>query len=287
MKMASHKSDKTKQSNEYLNIHVKKILDDIIDVAYSGESEENREKYKDFSIYITDKELRSKSGHYISNEHKIEIFNISLGSNVVVKVSIHELAHHIEYCKNKKCGHQDAFYTEFRKLLYAGLNMQLFTVEDVKKDRFHNDSNKVAKIVEEWIPNYIHYSTDSIVFYVKSSYYTEKLLKERGYEWNSAQRIWSRNVFMEEKEQEIEFLNSIHAEYDISEASSVHIQSVCYINAVATKPVEFEELKKQGFVFQKTNTKIVWKKKVDKKESSQEILKLKDTECLKNVNFYI
>lgn len=286
--MAYQKSVSNKQDSvNYLNAHVKKMLDDIIDVAYCNEPEENRKNYKDFTIDITSRELLSKSGHYIIKERKIEIFNLSLGSEVTVKVSIHELAHHIDQCKNGSTGHKVPFYKEFKTLLYAALNMQLFTPGDVKLDTFHNDSNKVAKIVEEWVPNYVNYRKDSIVFYVKSSYYTKTLLQKNGYMWDDSQRLWKKEVFIAEKENEITFLNSIHAEYDISEATSMHIQNVCYINAVATKIAEFEELKRQGFTFQRTNTRTVWKKKMDAKESNREIERLKSIDALKKVNFFI
>lgn len=268
------------------NEQIKKVLDTIIELAYRNEPAENIADYKDFHISITEKELRSKSGHYIAGDRLIEIFNLSLGSHIAVKTCLHELAHHIDQCKNGTTGHKEPFYEEYTKLLYAALNMRILTTEEIDIDSFHNDSNKVKRIVKNWIPEYVETrESKNIILYVKDGYYVATLLKEHGYVRELNNKMWHKEVSAENQEEEIQFLNSIHAEYDIGSLTSATLQKYGYIIATgATCEVE-EELKREGFSFQRVNYSSVWKKKVSVKEYSSTLKNLHLQKHFKHVKF--
>ena len=140
---------------------IKNILCDIIDYAYPDD--EKKENYKNFSIKLLKKENRTLNGYYTYKGNSIRIMNPSNGNELNFKTCIHELSHHVDWCNRGCSGHGKEFYQHYRELLYAGLNMRLFTKEDfmTEKDR-SNDRNKVQKILDEWEPAYVDYKKTEI-----------------------------------------------------------------------------------------------------------------------------
>lgn len=269
-----------------LNTKIKKILEDIIDVAYAGEPEENLINYKKFCINIVGKECKGVSGWYKPTKRLIEVFNLSRGSNMIVKTCIHELAHHIDQCRNGSSGHQAPFYKEYRDLLYAGLNMRIFTPEDVTTDNWANDRNKVAKIVEEWEPNYIEYDmTSTTTIYVSGGYEQREILKQNGYGWDGIQKKWCKDVKTDEIENEETFLNSLGLEFSSSDGLS--IEAVAYIIADGNSYEVKDKLKAEGFFFSKNGKKAAWKKKVNASEAKEEIDRLEGISELSQLSYKI
>lgn len=269
-----------------LNIKIKKILEDIIDVAYAGEPEENLINYKKFCINIVGKECKGVSGWYKPAKRLIEVFNLSRGSNMIVKTCIHELAHHIDHCRNGSSGHQAPFYKEYKDLLYAGLNMRIFTSEDVTTDNWSNDRNKVAKIVEEWEPNYVEYDMASITtIYVSGGYEQKEVLKQNGYGWDGIQKKWCKDVETDEVEDEEAFLSNLGLEFASSDGLS--IEAVAYIVADGNTYEIKDKLKVEGFFFSKNGKKAVWKKKVNASEAKEEIDRLEGISELSQLSYKI
>lgn len=270
-----------------LSVKVKKILEDIIDLAYKDEPEENRANYKRFFIEIVNKECKTVGGWYMPSKRTIQVHNLSHGSGKTVKTCIHELAHHLDYCKNGKSGHQEPFYAEYRKLLYAALNMRIFTAEDVKSDNWSNDRNKVFKMLSEWAPDYIDYNTDSVTISVTNGYEQRMQLKSHGYGWDGIQQVWSKEISSEELETEEEFLSAHGLEYRTSEGAELNIDAVGYIIADGRTYDAKEALKEEGFFFSSKGKKPAWKKKVVLGQAKEEIERLHKTEKFKEVIFKI
>lgn len=269
-----------------LNTKIKKTLEDIIDVAYAGEPEENLENYKKFYFNLIAKECATVSGWYKPQKRLIEVFNLSRGSGLIVKTCIHELAHHIDQCRNGFSGHQKPFYDEYTKLLYASLNMKIFTPEDVATDNWSNDRNKVAKIVEDWEPNYVEYDMASTTtIYVSGGYEQREVLKQNGYSWDGIQKKWCKDVETDEIENEETFLNSLGLEFSSSEGLS--IEAVGYIVADGNTYEAKDILKSEGFFFSKNGKKAVWKKKVDVSGAKEEIARLRKIEGLESLDYKI
>lgn len=271
-----------------LNIRVKKTLEDIIDLAYRNEPEENRDNYKRFYIKIITKECKSRFGCYRPANRTIEVSNLSRGSNVIVKTCIHELAHHLDNCKNGKTGHQAPFYEEYAKLLYAALNMKLFTADDIRSENTDSsDASKVLKILDEWVPNYVEYKTDSMEIKVLNAFEIKNELKTNGYSWDGVQKAWVKEVSEDDLSEEEVFLQSLDAEYNISSSQNLNIEAIGYIIADGNTYDTKDNLKEEGFFFHKKGKKAVWKKKVILNQAKEEISRQLATRNFNGVTFSI
>lgn len=272
------------------NLHVKHIIDDIIDVAYGEETEEKRKEYKGFQFFILPKQRSSVSGYYYPKEQKIEVFNVSKHGDVsAVKTSLHEVAHHLDQCINGSTGHQKSFYEEYKKIIYAALNMQIILPEELKSDTAHNDSNKVAKIVDAWIPSYVPYAEEQAgkyVAYAKENYYTKELLKNNGYTRCDGTIYWRKDISEEERDKESQFLESSHSQYEIKEVIQFQIHDA-YITVSPDTKEQVERLKELGFRLKKDAFRTVWVKNVLQRDCSKMLLELKQDEYLNKLSFHI
>ena len=268
-----------------LNIEVKKTLEDIIDVAFEAEPQKSRDRYKKFWLEIIPVEYTSFSGRYFFDNHKIEIYNLSQESKVIVKTCIHELAHHIELCKTGNSGHQKSFYEEYKKLLYAAFSMRILTPDDIEKDYWSSEQNKVKKIAKEWVPTYVSYKQDVVKVNVLNGYPFKDALKERGYKWDALQAVWTKQVVVENMEEEKEFLAITGCEYTIASAADLNIEATGYILAVGDTYECREALKEQGFYFDKRSKKGVWRKKVKVSEARDMIRALRNSDEFAGVGF--
>lgn len=269
-----------------LSAKIKKILEDIINVAYANESPKNLANYKKFYFKLIPKECNTVAGWYKPGERLIEVFNLSFGTNMIVKTCIHELAHHIDFCRNGCSGHQPPFYKEYKSLLYASLNMKIFTPEDILADNWASDSNEVAKIVREWKPDYIGYNMSSTTtIYVSGGYEEREVLRQNGYKWDGIQKKWCKDVEADGIEYEKIFLNSLGLEFSSSEGLS--IEAVGYIVAEGDTYKVKDILKSEGFFFSKNNKGIIWKKKIKTSEAQNEISRLHKIKNLDCINYKI
>lgn len=272
-----------------LNIHVKSILDDIIDVAYGDETMEERKRYKDFKLHILSKELNSTSGMYNCKNKTVQVYNISKhGKHSAIKTCLHEVAHHLDYCKNNCLGHQSGFYEEYKNLIYAALSMRILTVEEINSDSEHNDSNKVKKIVDQWVPSYVEYwpdKEDVYVFYARENYYTKGYLEKNGYIKDPVLMLWKKEVKGADKDEEIKYLVSLHIPYEI-QISCMEIYDGHLMAFPANRNQE-EILIQQGFARHKDNYQEYWMKKILLKESDKEMESIIKMEGMTDIRFLV
>lgn len=271
--------------SSYLNVKIKKTLEDIVDNTYIHYPEQQLELFKRFFIKLVSKQLKSKHGHYVENTHTIEIFNLERTTDNIIKTCIHELAHHVDFCLHGKTGHQQEFYDEYRKLLYSAFNMRLVNPYSFTDDSA--DATKVKKIVEEWTPNYVEYKNDRLLVSVPNAFMQKESLKENKYHWDGLQDLWIKEISAEEREQEENYLNRLECQYSIAEANNIEISAMVYI-VVKENTYELKDLlKQQGFFFEKKGKKGVWKKKVKMQEAGANIQELKKAEGLAEAQFLI
>ena len=140
-----------------LHERLKKLMDDIIDVAFSSNddiSDYTKKRFKWFKLYVLPKESKTSSGRYIIDTHTIEIYNSRLGGDHMAKCCLHELSHHIDWCLNGTTGHKDPFYAVYAKLIYASLDMGILQLSNFE-DSWSSDSEKVQEIIK----GYCHHET--------------------------------------------------------------------------------------------------------------------------------
>ena len=254
-----------------LEHRVKKILRDIIDVAYADVPEEKREKYKWFKLHILPKELKKRNGSYNAKTHIIEVNNPSRGVSQLAKTCLHEVAHHIDWCKRRQLGHGKTFYAEYAKLIYATLDMKIMKKEDMT-DEDSGDWKKVEKILEDYVPHHIDYviENDTIVK-VMNGYNVKDVLKEHGYRWNNLEQVWERYLEENEKDKEKEFLEAAGIKNENPEdkttpwyeirRNNLYIDAYVLMEAIGDTYEKREALKKHGFTFN-TGKKNAWTCKV-------------------------
>lgn len=264
-----------------VNIRIKKMLEDIIDVAYPYETPEERARYKKFYIEILPKEKKSASGHYVLKTHAIQVYNLSLGEKHLAKCCLHELSHHIELRRTGNTGHQKSFYEVYTKLIYAALDMGIMEKHDFD-DNWSSDANKVRKIVQAYIPHKVEYKKETRTIYVRDCFSMKDLLKERDYKWSGLEKAWVKDV--DDEEDEITYLESIGVcSYEVKD-STLQIDLPCYIGAVGETYSIKDQLKERGFHFKKE--KKCWIKQVKDKEAVKSVIKdLEKEEIFRGIKF--
>lgn len=255
-----------------MNWPIKKILDDIIDRAYADESEKRRKLFKWFSIDTTVKTNSSYLGVYTHHNKSIKITGLNFDNSQIIITCIHELSHHIDYCKNNSTGHQTPFYEEYAKLLYAALNMRIFTAEEFIT-RETRDFNKVKKILDAWVPEYTDYKENQVKIKVNVPFELKDTVKARGYHWNNMERIWEMEVDSENSFKEETFLKTIGCtDYNVVSASKFEVDAVAYIKATDGSYEFKDELKKRGFFYSNK----AWYKKTKARNLKEELDKIRD-----------
>ena len=249
-----------------VEIRIKKYMDYIIDVAFKNETVNDRKRYKGYFLKILTREKANSSGMYRVKDHVIEVYNPRLGARHLTKCCLHELSHHIDWCKHGETGHQKPFYDVYRSLIYASLDMGILSREDFS-DSWSSDGNKVKTIVSEYQPRRVEYYPDtSPLIRAYNAFDFKESLKEHGFRWNKMEQVWEK----EEEEGDRSLLEStgIPPEDEKNRETKqprykivipdMHIDAVIYITATGNTYDRRECLKSHGFFYDKKS----WKKKV-------------------------
>lgn len=139
-------------------IKIKNILCDVLDYAYPDSDKLG--EYKRFYVEMINETRKGFHGDYHGMTHHIRIYNLYRDEASIVVTTLHELAHHVDHVNRGKLDHGKEFYAVYKQLLHTALNMHLFDKEQfINATRDASDSNKVAKMINDYIPedvSYIH-----------------------------------------------------------------------------------------------------------------------------------
>lgn len=172
---------------------LKQKLDVIIEYAYKDCDFPKKERFKWFSLKVSTKQLKSKSGHYDLRKHEVVIFDATALEANNISTLLHEVAHHIDYVMHKKTGHQKEFYEIFKDLIYAALDLKYIDLNSLKNMEHRNvDYNKIMKILDNYKENF---QKENNLFQLKvgNSYSVKEKLKKRGYFYNGLSRTWDKS----------------------------------------------------------------------------------------------
>ena len=198
-------------------LKLKYILNDLVEYAYADDPRLPR--YKRFYVEYLKKKLKTKNGDYREDNHHLRIFTEGREDVAVIKTSIHELSHHVDYMQRNHTNHDSRFYAVYRKLLYAALDMEIIRKQDyfncIKDSR---DATKVTKMLEEYQPKKTGYKKGLKRVCVKRAFEIREALKQRGYTYNSYDKSWEKEIEAQRQPEEESFLISIGAEYVINNA---------------------------------------------------------------------
>lgn len=231
-------------------IKIKEILNDILNdiVRYTYGADCNPKYYK-FYVEISDKNCKSKNGHceYANPCNKIVIFNTYREDESIIKTTIHELAHHIDYCNRGISGHDNPFYEVYAELLHKAMDMKLFNKEKFFDSEVDSrDRKKVERILESYEPNYIDYKNEKKIISVYNSFKHKEYLRNHGYKYNANMKCWEKEV--ENVEDEYENLKELDGvEIKSGDATELHFNGKIKITAEGNTYPYKEELKNAGF----------------------------------------
>lgn len=174
-------------------IQMKYILNDLVEQAYGNSLK--KPYYKKFFVDMINKDLKTKHGDYNPRLHKIRIFNLYRDDASIIATTIHELAHHIDCVNRGTSAHDDSFYEVYRVLLYAALDMDLFSREEfLSAISDASDSNKVKKMISEYTITDVGYKQGKSKIVCYNAYFERDNLKSYGFTFNKINKTWEREV---------------------------------------------------------------------------------------------
>lgn len=195
-------------------ILIKDFLDDLIDFCYKGIVDSDvLAKYHKFYLKLTDKELKSKLGHYIFSKKAIHLFNVKSSNNVACIITlIHELSHYIDYMNRGSSDHSKDFYNVHIELIMTLFKMGTINYNNFicSKDKASN-SNKLKRLVEKQYheTEQLDYEKEKNWLIVKNCYEAYEYLKEHNYVYNFYIKSWMKKINVNDIEKsKTEILNS-------------------------------------------------------------------------------
>lgn len=237
-------------------LKIKELLCDIVKYTYGQDC---NEKYLKFYVEISDKNSLSYHGKYNERNHKITICNTYRDDESILCTTVHELAHHIDCCNRGTSNHQKPFYAEYEKLLFTAMNMGIIHKKkflDTTKDA--SDSNKIRKMMDNYIPHPIPYKQNQSTVSVYNSFAIKNELSSRGYHFNGNTKAWEKETDTPEQEKEwLEQFKDIQIE--ISDATDLHFEGEIKLIAMGDTYSIKDELNAAGFHYQ--NKKWIYKAK--------------------------
>lgn len=253
-------------------VEIKKVLNDVLDYTYKDS--EKLERYKKFFVEITNKNMKSKHGDYNPRTHHIRIFNLYRADAAITATTIHELAHHVDTVNRGNSAHDDKFYEVFQKLLFTGLDMKLFTIEEfLTANKDASDSNKIVKMLERYEPGEIEYKKDMQRICVCNCYTVKDTLKQHGYHYNAIGKEWYKEVSKDDVQQETDFLSDLQVEFRIQSANTMSFEKKMHVVAMNGSYERREELKAAGFYF--SQKKKVWMRETTKETYGSDLILMK------------
>lgn len=254
-----------------------KTLCDVVDQAYPSESYPDN-KFKKFFIDIKVKEMQSFHGRYYPDKRKIEIFNLSRPNGHIIATTLHEVAHHIDYCMRKKSDHSKMFYEILKHLLITAIGMGVMSIEDILSKDDSADKTRLERhfgSIEEWDISAVDYKQDSYFIKVYQSFSIKEKLKNRGYKYSSLDQAWVKEMSVSEAEEEKQVVTQWIEEKNIQieQANTIKIESYYYL-CVSNCYDHKAYLKENGFMWNGYGMKKAWVKKIPSQSLKSEEAKL-------------
>lgn len=260
---------------------IKQKLCEVVDQAYAKDPQLPR--YKKFYVEIIDKDLSSKHGDYNCRTHHIRIFNLYRDNSAIIATTLHEVAHHIDWCNRGTTGHNAEFYAVYKKLLFAALDLGVFSKGSyLNAIRDSSDGNKVRKILSGYAPN-SNKKNQKMKITIENGYEIRKILSDIGFRYNRQSKAWEKSVLPKDLPAEKKSLGALNVNYSVSREDSMSIQKKCYLIAKKGSYEERFRLKAEGFVWEKASK--TWRKEVSSPERKSELKKY--SSMFPDVEFYL
>ncbi len=206
---------------------LKVMLNDIVDRAFMDDPK--LKSYKAFYIEVLSKDYKGRHGDYNPNDRHIRLMNTYRDEKKLVVTAIHELAHHINHMQGNKDIHGDGFYSNYKKLLYTALDMNIFNKEEyismVNEYRDSQSEYKVVKMIKDYAPKDAGYKKDQMKIIIFGGYEIKETLKEKGFKYNKISKAWEKEISKDVKDTEEKWAKEQHLNYKISGANQYIVKA--------------------------------------------------------------
>jgi hypothetical protein len=202
------------------------------------------------------KETKSFHGDYSPKDMAARIGNLSRPPVNIIITSLHEAAHHCEYCMSGNTGHQKSFYIIYYQLMTTAIKMGLFTYEMAKTV---TDSSSIRQLERHCGPITVNaqpemqYMKDYVLFYVFDSYNFKGLLHINGYFFNSRAKAWEKIVPKARIKEEKYFLDNLPSNVSVFITDDMLDLTIIATITVTGNTYEKKEiLSSLNFIYKKT-----------------------------------
>lgn len=261
-----------KLSHSGVAYELKKMLNDIVDVAYGDSVSKARlGQFKRFSIFCTEAQMDSKLGDCWHNkDDSSSIRLLKLGRERYqdsLITALHEVAHHVDYSIRGRSGHDSEFYHVHKVLLFAAFDMGILTVDDVvHSESTARNRNKLAHMMKDYVAKPVDYKKNVVQVFVYNCFNLKGRLKAQGYHWNGLESAWHKEVNRDELHNEREFLSSL----GIPDADVKVLESAAVITRIRKSAKLFDVpryhnniVKKFGYRWTDAGKQKYWQKRID------------------------
>lgn len=257
-------------------IHMSKILRDIAQKTYKDKN------IPPFRLILNVEERKTFHGDYAPLTKTIRVFNMSRPSDFVISTTIHELAHHVDFCFNGSTGHNKRFYEILKRLMETAVKCGYFNYETA---RTKYDSRDIMQLEKYFGPVTAQYDEsydtfkDIRIIKVLKSFNIKNWLKEKGFHYNKVEKLWEKEVCKDDAEAVKTAIleKDVNVEVNIVKFNDIQIDAFYYVVVSKDTYQHKEELAKNGYrykgYFVETNS---WVKKIKTTDLTKEKRFLKD-----------
>lgn len=237
---------------------LKEILGDIVTQAYGTDC---NPAYHRFYVEMANKNSKTYHGLYDTRNRKITIYNTYRENQAIVCTTIHELAHHVDFCDRKTTDHQKEFYEVYEKLLFAAMDMGIVSKEKfllTTKDA--SDSEKIRKMMERYVPHEILYKKDAVTLSLSNSYAHRQYLQSLEFSYNGNTKAWEKEFeSIEEMDafcKEMKPLDGV--KMDVFGSKDLHFEGSILLIAQGDTYAYKDKLRAAGFRYTKVGRNQAW-----------------------------
>lgn len=224
--------------------HIKKILYEIAEKTYG--------KIKPFNLEIFVEERKTFHGDYYPATATIRIFNMSRPIDHIISTTIHELAHHVDFCLNNSSGHNKRFYGIFRKLMETAIKCGYI---DYNIARSKTDSDDILKMEKYYGPITVRYEEsmnthkDVRIIKVANSYHIKDILSSMGFKFNGIEKVWQKETTPEEAESLKKEIDDGKCQITICDFNKMTNEAHYYVIVSKNTYQHKDELSKNGYKY--------------------------------------
>ena len=201
----------------------------------------------------------------------------------ILATTIHELAHHCEFCITGKTGHGEAFYLTMRDLMVTAMKHGWVVPDDLQQLAGGNaPSNRVflRKFGDELKQVKSSDSNTDRIVEVFDGFAIKDALKAAGYGWSKLELCWTKEVPADQVEQETRFVAACGPARVVVQDARRATMDVVFHAVVRNGLGQREKLKAAGYRFKGYGyTSPVWVKRIPAAERDAEAQFLKSIGC--------